>query len=319
MKLWLRTTNPMPDPLDNANTAVEMVYYHLLDAMLRLGLPVVTDDPNERCVELWHGWDFQPKGDNFNVLISTGISKITGLKRWREIDLIFVSSKFFMERNSDCDKPMYLWRHRSVDPYIFHELERSESPFIFSHSVMPQQHKGSDLLCEAFKKAFADKDDVLLYIQHPGSIDPALEEFKENFGGDNIHFVSQSYRSRKEAWKLYVGDCYVYPSLLDATANTVLEALSTGMPAIVSAMPHFREFLDDRCVWWLEMKDEQPHHGFGKPSIDDIAEKMLYAYEHRDEAKQKGKYGAEYVRARYTWKGCLIREFLPVMREYGYL
>ena len=116
-----------------------------------------------------------------------------------------------------------------------------------------------------------------------------------------------------------MGNCYVYPSLLDSFGNTVFEALATGMPALVSDMPHFRELLDDRCVWWLPMRDEQPHHGFGRPSVEDIGSKMLYIYEHREEMKQKGDYGARYTRARYTWEGCLIREFLPVMREYGYL
>lgn len=319
MNIWFRTTNPIPTLIENTATAVEMVFYHLYEAMRELGLPVVLEDPGESCVELWHGWDFQPKGGNINVLLSTGISPITSLERWSEAGLVFVSSKFFCDRNTDCEKPIYIWHHRGVDPEIFHVLERADEPFVFTHAVFPQEHKGSDLLCKAFMATFHNTDNVFLYIQHPRSEDPALVEFQQKYGDEKIKFIPQTYQSRKEAWKLYMGDCYVYPSLLDATANTVVEALSTGMPALVSDMPVFREYLDDNCVWWLPMYDEQPHHGFGRPSIEDIGQKMLYIYEHRDEMKKKGKYGAAYARARFTWKGCIIREFLPVMREYGYL
>ena len=305
--------------MDYSATAIELVFYHLYEAMRDLSLPVVLEDPNEKCIELWHGWDFQPKGGNINVLLTTGISQITTWERWQEADLIFISSKFFLERNADCDKPMYLWHHHGIDPDIFHVLERSDEPFVFSHSVLPREHKGSDLLCEAFKKTFSNIENVFLHINHPYSIESCLLQFKQKYGNEKIKFISQNYRSRLEAWKLYLGDCYVYPTLLDSVGLTVLEALSTGIPAIVSGIELYRELLDDRCVFWLDMIDDPPHHGFGKPTVDDIGNKMLYAYEHREEVKQKGRYGANYIRARYTWKGCLIREFLPVMRERGYL
>jgi glycosyltransferase involved in cell wall biosynthesis len=304
--------------MEYAVAAVENVFYHLYEAMKSLRLPVVLEDPGEKCIELWHGWEFEPKGGNINIAITTGISQITGWENWEQADFFFVSSRFFLDRNSDCTKPMYLWHHRGVDPEIFLQVPRADKPFVFTHTVFPQEHTGSDLLCEAFRQTFAEIDDALLYIQHPGSSD-AFAEFRDKYADEKIKFISQPYQSRTEAWKLYVGNCYVYPSLLDGTANTVMEALSTGMPAIISDMELFREYFDDRCVWWLDMKDEQPHHGFGKPSIEDIGAAMLYAYKHRQQVKQKGYYGAEYVRALYTWKGCIIREFLPVMRQYGYL
>ena len=144
-------------------------------------------------------------------------------------------------------------------------------------------------------------------------------EFVEQYGDGKIRFVPQNYLSRKEAWKLYVGNCYVYPTLLDSWANTVYEALSTGMPAIVSDIPIFREALDDKCVWWLDMYYDRPHHGLGAPSIEDIGSAMLYAYEHRQEVRAKGEYGARYVREHYTWEGCITEEFLPVMQKRGYI
>jgi glycosyltransferase involved in cell wall biosynthesis len=305
--------------MENANTAVEMVFYHLYKAMAELGLPIVLEDPAERCIEMWHGWDFQPKGGNINILLSTGINYITGLERWREADLIFVSSTFFLEKNADCDKPMYVWHHRGIDPAIFRILRREETPFVFTHAVSPQQHKGTDLLCEAFNLAFSDVPDAFLHIRHPGGNEAPLPDFRERYASGKIKFIPQNYQSRKEAWKLYVGNCYVYPSLLDSVGNTVIEALSTGMPALVSELPIFREYVDDRCVWWLSMTDEQPNHGFGKPSIDEIASKMLYIYYHRAEMKRKGLYGAAFARARFTWKGCIIRELFPVLEQYGYL
>jgi glycosyltransferase involved in cell wall biosynthesis len=306
--------------MDIASTAVELVFYHLYTAMRQLGLPVVLDDPDEKCIEMWHGWYFEPKGGNVNVFLTTGISTITQTwERWREADIIFISSEFFRERNADCDVPIYIWHHRGIDPDIFRVLDRSDEPFVFTHAVFPQKHKGSDLLCEAFKETFSAMDNVFLYIQHPNCEAPGLIEFKRQYADDKIKFIPQPYTRRREAWKLYTGDCYVYPSLLDGSANTVIEALSTGMPALLSDMPLFRELLDDKCVWWLPMYNEEPQHGFGRPHIEDISRMMLHIYQNREEIKQKGQYGAKYVRARYCWQGCIIREFLPVMREHGYL
>jgi len=319
MKIWLRTLNSLSAKMDICSTAVEMVFYHLYAAMKNLNLPVVLEDPHERCVELWHGWDFQPKGGNINIVITTGGHEITRWVRWQEIDCIFVSSQQGMNIIGDCSKPVYIWHHRAVDPEIFHVLERADEPFIFVHSVFPQEHKGSNMLCKVFNETFGGIDNAFLYINHPRSTQYGLLEFIDKYKSGKIIFTAQTYNSRKEAWKLYNGNCYVYPTLLDSAANTVCEALSTGIPAIVSDIPLFRELLDDDCVWWIEMNSDVGRHGCGSPSIASIREQMLYAYEHRLEARQKGKYGAQFIRAKYTWEGCIIREFLPIMREKGYL
>lgn len=314
MKIWLRTANNIPTPMEMANGGVSVVFFHLYHAMRRLDLPVVLDNPGEPCIELWWGWGWSPrKTGNLLVALFLGETPFCDVPDWEQFDIVFLTTQFYLRQQPDIGKPMYLWR-LGVDVSMFPVIVRGETPFVFSH-MGSGYRKGTELACEAFSRAFNGAKGIVLQVRYPELSEPSVSLAKR-WEGDNIHFIPQSYR-REEMWKSYQAHCLVYPSLREGWGLCLTEALSTGMPAIASGLPVLRELYDDGCCWWLGLSGVGL--GFGVPSVDDISQKMQYVYEHPLERVAKSKHAASYIRQNLFWEQGITTGFLAVMRSQGYL
>ena len=108
-------------------------------------------------------------------------------------------------------------------------------------------------------------------------------------------------------------DCFVFPTRGEGFGLTPLEAMATGMPAIVTNWSGPCEYMNSDVGWLLDYtlvpaKDftetvyKEECGNWAEPSFDQLVQIMRYAYEHRDEVKQKGKAAAKYVRENWTWK-----------------
>jgi len=84
---------------------------------------------------------------------------------------------------------------------------------------------------------------------------------------------------------------YILPSLGDSFARTALEAMSCGLPVIVSDMTGIKDVIEDG------------KEGFIIPSrsVKSISEKILYFYENPSEVKRMGK-NARRKAEEYTWE-----------------
>ncbi len=87
------------------------------------------------------------------------------------------------------------------------------------------------------------------------------------------------------------------------------EAAACGLPVIATNYSGLAVHLDQ---WAYALDDWElvPAPGesdglpglWANPSIDEVAERMRWCYEHQDEARQKGQQGAAWLRANQTWK-----------------
>jgi len=318
MKIWLRTNeNFVLASAELANTGVGVVFYHLYEAFAQVGLPVVVNDPNEPCIELWWGWDWHPKkSNNFLVALTLGEALLAFMPGAELFDLIFITTHFHRERQR-WQKPLYVW-HLGVDPLLFPVLERPQESFTFVHTGTTQYRKGSDLVCEAFNTTFSDTEDAFLDIRCPSPDVEMFVDLKHKYEHNSrIRFEVTNY-SRREAWRNYVGDCLVHPSLREGWGLCVTEAMSTGMPVIMSELPIFKELYNDQCGWWVKMCMSEERLGYGFPDLESLQRVMGYVYDHRDECLVKGLYAAQYVRQNLTWEKGITEGFLPVMANYGY-
>ena len=101
-------------------------------------------------------------------------------------------------------------------------------------------------------------------------------------------------------------DCFVFPSRGEGFGLTPLEAMATGIPAIVPNAHGITEYFDPEYMYEVKVKEMCPaiysrykNQDVGKmyvSDVDDLAKKMRYIYEHQDEAIEKGKLAAEYVK-----------------------
>ena len=101
----------------------------------------------------------------------------------------------------------------------------------FSFIGRISKEKNLEFLNSVWKKFSAKHDDVeLLYVGYGWY----LEEIKKSYEGDNsVHFAGE--QGGETLASLYAdSDFFLFPSTTDTFGNVVVEAMSTGTPAIVS-------------------------------------------------------------------------------------
>lgn len=337
-KIWLRVhnenlANSPEHVLHCGNTSQGIRYYHIYETMKSLGIDVVRQDPQEPCVEVWHGWTVRPtpKDGNKSVYTCLGSDLMHHYDIFCNVDLHLVASDSYLRQINRRDIPIGVWCCACIEPDIFYIYDRKPTPFVFLHSVFPAFLKGTDLVGEAFERAFLNRNDVELQIHcsRTGGDSWKLSYFSDRFIGSfptayevpNIKFVYQeeTYKTRDQAAQLYNGHCYVYPSLADTWCTTPMEAGCTGIPTILSSIKLFKEIYPEEIALFLPMYFNRRHYGQGSPSVEDITKQMIYCYEHQDEISKRGLMAAEYIRDNYSWKKRMNEEFIPIMEHYGYL
>lgn len=201
--------------------------------------------------------------------------------------------------------------HWGVDVEKFYELERKESStFTFGHMGALSRRKGTHILIDAFTRAFPKEQDVRLICKTSGMHYPFMTK-------DRRVEVQMGPVSHEELMTDFFAraDCFVFPTLGEGFGLPPLEAMATGIPAIVTGWSGPEEYMRDDVGWRIEhtMDDARefsdPRSGVYKepcgqwaiPTIDHLVYLMRYAYEHRDEVKAKGKRAAQYVREEWTW------------------
>jgi glycosyltransferase involved in cell wall biosynthesis len=201
--------------------------------------------------------------------------------------------------------------HWGVDTDKFFELERrSDGVFTFGTMGALSIRKGTHILVEAFERAFPTEQDVRLICKTSNRHYPFMNKDKriEVQMGPVTHeeLVDQFFKRV---------DCFVFPTLGEGFGLTPLEAMATGIPAIVTGWSGPEDYMNDEVGWRIEHTMDEakefsdPRTGVYKepcgdwaiPQIDHLVSLMRYAYEHQDEVKAKGKRAAQYVREEWTW------------------
>lgn len=121
--------------------------------------------------------------------------------------------------------------------------------FIYIFSGQFIERKNIPFLLEGFKKV-ANKDDKLILLGNG----PEYDDLREKYSNKNIKF----YGSVDEMnTYLNLGDVYVSTSKSEGLPNGVLEAMSVGLPVILSDIEQHQEILfDDNCGGYLFKRDD---------------------------------------------------------------
>ena len=174
------------------------------------------------------------------------------------------------------------------------------STFTFLHYDAFNARKGHFEVLEAFEKAFKKEDKVKLifkttrehYLPLPPSQYPNIEVVDGNMS------ETQLLRLCKKA------DCFVFPSRGEGFGLTPLEAMATGLPAIVPNAHGISEYFDKNYMY--EVKEGEKSIPVYKrltdvgfmitADTDHLAKQMRYVYEHPKEAREMGKKAQDYVK-----------------------
>jgi len=180
---------------------------------------------------------------------------------------------------------------------------KSHETFTFLHYNAYNLRKGFLELVNAFTKEFEPDEPVKLILKttlkkppfpFPPSQYPNIEVLEGSISDKQL--VDLCHRS----------DAFVFPSRGEGFGITPLEAMATGMTAIVPNSHGISEYFDKDYMYEVNVKGEcasaySRYKGVdtGKMflcDVDHLRQQMRYVYEHQEEAIEKGRKAAEYVK-----------------------
>lgn len=231
-----------------------------------------------------------------------------------DMDALFVPSAYLIDvfKESGVTKPVYSVR-QGIDsrkyPYFERPIKKPEEKFIFGTIGYQDDRKNWQDLVSAFCSEFNHNEPVELWIKNtnPYWINNYFSDFR-------IKLIHRMY-SFEEIQRLYsMFDCFVFPSHAEGSGLPPREAMATGLPVILTNWSGLTEIADPEFSYPLnpttiDMPDvrgpEQP--GFmAKIDVSELMYQMRYVYEHRAEAKLKGKKASEFIHREYNWDVCAI-------------
>ena len=199
--------------------------------------------------------------------------------------------------------------HWGIDTDKFYPLERtSDRPFTFGTMGALSKRKGTDILVEAFQKAFPTETDVKLICKSSFNGYPFMVKDKRI----QVDLTPVTHDELLNNFFKKV-DCFVFPTRGEGFGLTPLEAMATGIPSIVTGWSGPVEYMTPETGWLIDYtmtpaKDftdsvyKEECGDWAEPSLDHLVKLMRYAYEHQDEVKEKGKNASKHVEDSWTWE-----------------
>jgi glycosyltransferase involved in cell wall biosynthesis len=149
-----------------------------------------------------------------------------------------------------------------VESHLFHPVRNTDEVFRVLYTGQITYRKGIQYLLEAFTKLNLTDAELILV----GGIDPAFKQVLARYEGRFTHIPKLA---RVDLLKQYGrSSIYVLPSLADAYPLTVLEALASGLPVVISENTGTVDIVRDG------------EHGFVVPirDVEAIQKALLAAY-----------------------------------------
>ncbi len=218
--------------------------------------------------------------------------------------------------------PMRTIKH-GVNFEKFPKLERDwDGPFKFITSGDLSTRKGTDLIIKAFTTAFKGKKDVELILKSNHKLDWGKVEFPTD---ERIRVYTEPMSQPDYLDLLKESHCYVAASRAEGFGLPALEAMATGMTAIVHNWGGMSMYTNDKYNFpfsnvvakpritapaWHYPKEYSEGGGIGEwsnPSLPKLTALMKYVYEQRDKAKAKADLCTDWVRNNFSWDTSIKR------------
>lgn len=178
--------------------------------------------------------------------------------------------------------------------------------------------KGIDILLQAYRQNFTAKDDVCLVIKDMGQdsfyrgqgAGKIIKEMQKDKDAPEILYLKAIISEDKMAGLYTACDCLVHPYRGEGFGLPVAEALSCGLPAILTKGGACDEFCPSDDIYWVpfqrrEIKIKLKTAGEPwvlEPSPEVLGQRLKEVYAHREAAKKKGLRLAQKIRKTLSWE-----------------
>lgn len=161
---------------------------------------------------------------------------------------------------------------------------------------------GVDVLAKAFVKVAAADPNVNLILLGGGSQGAKIRQILMKGGVmERVHFGGQIGQRDLPRW-YHMSDIYISPSHVDGSSVTLMEALASGLPCLVSDIAGNQEWVEDGVNGWL----------FRDGNVDDLAEKILHAIKNRKSFKKIGEFARKTAEEKADW----MKNFGKLLQVY---
>lgn len=167
-----------------------------------------------------------------------------------------------------------------------------ENQFVLLHLRSWEPVYGVDVLARAFVLAARQRPELRLFLLGSGSLAGQIRQTL--IGGGVIHQVQFPGQVSQEKLPAYyrAADLYVSASHSDGSSVSLMEALASGLPALVSDIPGNREWVKEGAQGWL-FPDGDPHA---------LAEGILRAVELRAKLPALAEQARQRAERRADWR-----------------
>jgi len=182
------------------------------------------------------------------------------------------------------------------------KLPDSESFTLFCNRTWEPIY-GVDVLAKAFVKVANANPDVNLILLGGGSEGSRIRQLLMHGGVlDRVHFGGHVSQADLPRW-YHMADLYISPSHVDGSSVSLMEALASGLPCLVSDIPGNREWIDNGVNGWL----------FRDGDVDDLAGKISSAIKDRKSFEKIGARARKTAEEKADWK----RNFGKLLETYN--
>jgi glycosyltransferase involved in cell wall biosynthesis len=151
---------------------------------------------------------------------------------------------------------------------------------------------GVDVLARAFVRAAQSRPGLSLMLLGGGSQGARIRQILMNGGVlERVTFGGQVSQTELPRW-YHWADVYISPSHVDGSSVSLMEALASGLPCLVSDIPGNREWVTEDKNGWL----------FPDGDVDALAAKILQAIDQRRTLPQIGRAARAVAEERADWK-----------------
>ncbi len=175
--------------------------------------------------------------------------------------------------------------HSSVKPHFRQQLKLSKDATVIGYAGALTREKGFEELLGALHQLTSEKD---LHLLVAGDFTRHQKIDKKELA--QVHFLGQLNHEDMPAFMTSL-DLFVIPSFTETLPTTLLEALASGTPVMASAVGGVPDFL--RSDWGIILES---------PVSQDIVNALNHWQIRRDELRQMGKKGEQYVRDHHNWE-----------------
>jgi glycosyltransferase involved in cell wall biosynthesis len=187
--------------------------------------------------------------------------------------------------------------------------------------------KGVDILLQAYREGFTSRDDVLLVIKDMGTrsiyegqgLSERIRLFQKDRGAPAVYYTDEDFSDREMVALYNTCDCLVHPYRGEGFGLPVLEAMSCGLPVVVTGGGATDDFVDDEVGYRIPSSRQK----FGSREISGVKTvgdlwmlepdtgalmlTMRRVVENRDEARQKGERARQTVVTNWSWRNSAER------------